>query len=86
MFLQSSIYVAMHVDMEVAYRKFPNISPGLIEVRRNFWWACIRGGLIFCKSFGLTDDLFMPKNSPFDFQSERPITALKMRKTSQGQK
>ena len=29
------------------YRKVPNISPGLIEVRKHFLWGLYSGGLIF---------------------------------------
>ena len=60
-----------------AYRKIPNASPGLIEVRKHFladlyWGAYIRGG-----SFGLASDLCMPEYSPFGVQSERLITTFK---------
>ena len=31
----------------MSYRKIPNISPGLIEVRKHFWGGLYSGGLIF---------------------------------------
>ena len=35
------------VDLEVVYRKIPNVSPGLIEVFKHFLGGLYSGGLIF---------------------------------------
>ena len=43
-----------------AYRRITNLSPGLIEVRRNFLVELYSGRLIFGRPFGLTDDVCMP--------------------------
>ena len=65
------------------YCKFPNISPGLIEVRKHFWWAYIlvggglyMEGLIFGRTFGLKGALCIPKNSALGVQSERLLTTF----------
>ena len=34
-----------------AYRKIPNVSPGLIEVLSTFWGAYIRGGGLYSGTF-----------------------------------
>ena len=58
-------------------RKIPNVHPGLIGARKHFGWAYLRWGLyrgiIFGGSFGLTDDLCMPKIH----QSEGLVTIFK---------
>ena len=47
------------------FRKIPNTSPGIIEVRKNSLLGLFREGLfqgiIIGESFGLTDDFSMPK-------------------------
>ena len=67
-----------HVLAMFLYRNIPNISPGLIEVRKHFLVGLYSGGLytegfIFGRAFGLKGDLCMPKNSAFGAQSERLI-------------
>ena len=62
------------------YRKIPNISPGQ-RFASIFWRAYIReglywGGLIFGGSFGLKDDLCIPKYSPSGVQSEILLTTF----------
>ena len=64
------------------YHKIPNISPGLIEVRKHFLVGLYSGGglyterLIFGRTFGLKGDLCMPKIVAFGIQSERQIAAF----------
>ena len=63
------------------YRKIPNISPGLIEVRKHFLVGLYSGDLytegpIFGRTSGLKGDLCMPKNSAVGVQSERLITTF----------
>ena len=49
----------------VVYREIPNISPGLIEIRKPFWGAYIRGGLIFGGHFVLVSEYQDLKNHCF---------------------
>ena len=58
------------------YRKILNISPWLIEVRKDFLVDLYSGELIFKGSSVLTDDLCIPKHSPLGVQSEQPLTAF----------
>ena len=58
------------------YHEVLNISPRLIEVHKDFQWTYIQGGFyfggfIFGGSFGLTDYLCTPKDSPFGVQWEK---------------
>ena len=72
-----------------------NISHWLLEVCKHFLAGLYSGGLIFRgpifwglifegayirRVIGLTDDLYMPKNSPFCVQSQRLLTTFNTKK------
>ena len=54
-----------HIPRGIRYRKIPNISPGLIEVRKHFLGGLIFGGLIFGGHFVLVSEYQDLKNHCF---------------------
>ena len=68
--LQFTGYILQPTNSKREYHNIPNISPGLIEVHKNFLvglysGGLIYGGLIFRRTFKLIGDLYMPNKSEF---------------------